>query len=225
MRPRSWHIGECFSLIKNLTCGGGGSIVAEGPTPDGSISRFSLSCTGSTCDLGPTSVTPPVNTAGPDCTNTGCNLGTPLPIPNAGLSNCLLNTRTAPARRPLNLAGGSSSTSVPLQSYVVLTGNATQPCPKCSATGSPSSPGTGTCDRGPRATMPCTTTNSQGLTRDCPTGGVDATHPCTPGNPCIDGTFIGTLPVNLTPLSTSGTTITATTGLFRANHTSTGCFG
>jgi hypothetical protein len=183
-------------LIKTLTCGGlniggGGSIVAEGPTPDGSISRFSLSCAGTSCTLGSTSTPPTVNTAGPDCTDTGCNFGTPLPIPNAGLSTCVLNTWTAPASGTVDLTAGTSTTNVPLQSHVVLTGNAAQPCPKCSAAGSPSSPGTGTCDRGPRAGLACTTTNSQGLTRDCLTGGSDATHPCTPGNPCLDGTSSG----------------------------------
>src|SRR5262249_38162760 len=46
------------ALIKNLTCGGlniggGSSIVPEGPTPDGSSSLFALSCTGSSCMIGP----------------------------------------------------------------------------------------------------------------------------------------------------------------------------
>jgi mucin-6/19 len=219
--------------FRNLTCGGlsiggGGSFVAEGPTPDGSISRFSLACTGSNCTIGPTSATPPVNTPGPDCTNTGCNFGTPLPVPNGGTSTCVLNTWTAPASGTIDLASGSSSTNVPLQSYVVLTGNPDQPCPKCSATGSPSSPGTGTCDRGPRTGLACTTTNSQGLTRDCPPGGADATHPCTPGQACIDGTFVGTIPVNLSPLSTATVTKTAADGAFCPDQTvkgTTGCFG
>src|SRR5262249_38115839 len=168
------------ALIKTLTCGGlniggGGSVVAEGPIPDGSISRFALSCTGSSCTIGPTSTTPPVNTAGPDCTATGCNFGTPLPIPNPAapaLTTCVLNTWSAPASGTLDLASGTSPTSVPLSSDVYVTGILAQPCPRCSATGTPSSPGTGTCDRGPRAGMACTTTSSTGVTRDCPTGGV-----------------------------------------------------
>src|SRR5262245_33910164 len=234
LRPAGGACGDIVDagggLIRNLTCGGlsiggGFSFVAEGPTPDGSISRFSLACTGSNCTIGPNAATPPVNTPGPDCTNTGCNFGTPLPIPNAGTTTCVLNTWTAPASGTIDLAAGSSSTNVPLQSYVVLTGNVIQPCPKCSATGSPSNPGTGTCDRGPRVNMACTTTNSQGLTRDCPTGGVDATHPCTPGNACIDGTFIGTIPVNLSPLGTATATQTAADGAFCPGQTSPGCFG
>src|SRR5262249_7447214 len=74
-------------VIKSLTCAGlsigaGASLIPEGPTPDGSQSRFSLSCTGASCDIGPTSTAPAVNSADPDCTTTGCDFGTPLPIPN-----------------------------------------------------------------------------------------------------------------------------------------------
>ena len=77
------------AVLANLTCGGlniggGGSVIPEGPTPDGSISRFALECTGSSCTILPTafSLNPPINTPGPDCTDVGCNFGTPLPIPN-----------------------------------------------------------------------------------------------------------------------------------------------
>src|SRR5262249_57631312 len=78
------------ALIKNLTCGGlniggGSDLVPEGPIPDGSTSRFGLSCTGSSCTIGPTSTTPPANTAGPDSTATRCHFATPLPIPNPSI--------------------------------------------------------------------------------------------------------------------------------------------
>jgi hypothetical protein len=126
----------------------------------------------------------------------------------------VLNTWTAPATGTLDLATGTSTTNVPLQSLTILTGNVLQPCPRCSATGSPGNPGTGTCDRGPRTGLTCVTTNSQGLTRDCPTGGADATHPCTPGNACIDGTFVGTLSVDLSPLTTGTASKTEPNGAF-----------
>jgi hypothetical protein len=117
------------ALIKTLTCGGlniggGGSIVPEDPTPDGSTSRFALSCTGSICNIGPTSTAPPLNSTAPDCTNTGCNFGTPLPIPNPfdpSLSLCMLNTWSAPASGTLNLSSGASKMNVPLSSDVYLT--------------------------------------------------------------------------------------------------------
>ncbi len=227
------------TVIKNLNCGGlsigaGASIIPEGPTPDGSISRFALSCAGSSCTIGPTSTVPPVDTAGPDCTDTGCNFGTPLPIPNPlipSITTCVLNTWNAAASGTLDLSTGASSTNVPLISDTYLTGNLAQPCPRCSATGTPASPGTGTCDRGPRATLACMTTSSTGYTRDCPTGGTDGTHPCTPGGgACIDGSHVGPINVNLSPLTTGTATMTNATGAFCPGQTNAsghlfGCFG
>src|SRR5262249_46325105 len=69
------------------------------------------------------------------------------------------------------------------------------------ATGRPSSPGHGTCNKGPRAGLGCTTTNSQGLTRDCP-----------PGPPSEN--FVGNLPVNLSPLTTGSSSKTDPAGNF-----------
>jgi hypothetical protein len=56
---------RCFAFRKDggLNIGGGSGIVPEGPIPDGSISQFARSCTGSSCTIGPTSSAPPVNTA------------------------------------------------------------------------------------------------------------------------------------------------------------------
>jgi hypothetical protein len=109
-------------LIRNLTCGGlnigaGASFVPEGLIQDGSTSRFALGCTGSSCTIGPTSIAPPVNSTAPDCTDVGCNFGTPLPIPNAmipQLSICVLNTWGAPASGTLELTTGAAATTVPL---------------------------------------------------------------------------------------------------------------
>jgi hypothetical protein len=227
------------TVLKTLTCGGlsiggGASIIPEGPTPDGSISRFGLDCTGTSCTIVATSTAPAVNAAGPDCTDTGCNFGTPLPIPNptiSGITTCVLNTWSAPASGTLDLATGTSSTNVPLMSDTYLTGNLAQPCPRCSASGTPSSPGTGTCDRGPRKGMACTTTSSTGLTRDCPTGGADASNPCTPGGGnCVDGAHVGVISVNLSPLTTGIATKTAADGNFCPGQSDTmghafGCFG
>jgi hypothetical protein len=225
--------------IKSLTCGGlsigaGASLIPEGPAPDGETFRFSLSCSGSNCTIGPTSTVPPVNTAGPDCTTTGCNYGTPLPIPNPtipGITSCVLNTWQAPAAGTLDLGSGATSINVPLISDTYLTGNLGQPCPKCSATGTPSSPGHGTCDRGPRTGMACTTTSSTGYTRDCLTGGTDGTHPCTPGGgACIDGSHVGPINVDLSPLTTGTASKTDSGGNFCPGQTNTGghmfgCFG
>jgi hypothetical protein len=164
-----------------------------------------------------------VNTPDPDCTDTGCNFGTPLPIPNPAapaLTTCVLNTWSAPASGTLDLSTGVSTTSVPLTSDVYLTGNLAQPCPKCVA---------GVCDRGPRAGSTCVATSSTGVTRDCPTGGTDATHPCTPGGGiCIDGSHVGPIGVTLSPLTTGPASATSSTGRFctaQLGGTHAGCFG
>src|SRR5262249_58268317 len=117
-----------------------------------------------------------------------------------------------------------------------LTGMAIQPGPVCKSGGgsgpavggSPSSPATGTCDAGPPAGMTCTTTNSQGLTRDCPTGGTDpcppsarlipGEHPCTPGQNCCDGLLVGRLSVDLSPLSTGPSASPDDCGFLCAGH-------
>jgi hypothetical protein len=222
------------ALIKNLGCGGldiggGGSIVGEGPTPDGSTNRFALNCTGSACAVGPTSTAPAPQSATPDCSNTGCRFGTPLPIPNPALptlTTCVLNTFSAPAGGTVDLAAGTASLNIPLASDVYLTGNLAQPCPRCSVVGTPTSPGSGTCNRGPNIGLACTTTSSTGLTRDCPTGGTDATHPCTPGGgACLDGSHVGVIGVDLSPVTTGTSTKTNATGLFCPSQSGVGCFG
>ncbi len=234
--------GHCGSVrdgagneIKPLTCGGlniggGASAISEASVPDGSTSRFTLDCANLTCTIGPTSERPASNSAEPDCSAPGCNFGTPLPIPNAvvsALSVCVLNTWSAAASGTLDLATGAATTNVPLVSDVYLTGNADQPCPRCSASGRPDAPGTGTCDRGPRAGRPCTTVSSTGLTRDCPTGGADATHACSEGGntPCIDGAHVGPIQVDLSPLTTTAVSRSSASGLFCPDQVNPGCLG
>jgi hypothetical protein len=73
------------------------------------------------CNIGPTSIQPPINTAGPDCTDVGCNFGTPLPIPNPAIpsiSTCVLHTWSPPASGTLDLSTGTSSTNAPLASDI-----------------------------------------------------------------------------------------------------------
>jgi hypothetical protein len=239
------------NLIKNLTCGGlsiggGASILPEGLIQDGSTSLFALGCTGSSCTIGPTSTPPPVNSTAPDCTDIGCNFGTPLPIPNPTnpfLSLCVLNTWKAPASGTLDLSSGASSTNVALISDFYLTGNLAQPCPRCVG---------GVCDRGPRAGMACTATSSTGVTRDCPTGGVGTVVtpcpaaqpgnnnccspatpcncPCTPGGGnCCDGSRAGPHTIDLSPLITGTASNTEPGGIFCPGQpsvgSSVGCFG
>jgi hypothetical protein len=185
-----------------------------------------------------TTTAPAVDSADPDCTTTGCNFGAPLQVPNSTtppLTTCVLNSYQAPAAGTLDLSDGTASTSAVLTSDIYLTSNVAQACPVCRSggvpvSGSPSAPVAGICDRGPRTGMGCTSTNSVGLTRDCPSGGADATHPCTPGGgTCIDGAHVGPITVNLSPLTTATTVSTTTDGNFcpgqGASPGNPGCFG
>ncbi len=193
------------AILRNLSCGGldiggGNASVAESIVPDGATNRFALgTCTGSVCPVLPT----PTALGTIDCTTTGCNFGPPLPIPNAGQTTCVVNSIAAPVGGTFDIATGTTTNlSLQLASRLYITGNAAQPCPKCSATGTPSAPGTGTCDRGARAGLACTSTNSVGLSKDCTPGGDDGS---------ID---LGNLPIDLTPLSTGQRLEAAADGLF-----------
>src|SRR5262245_10179547 len=250
------HCGDALdgtgASIKSLTCGGlniggGGSTIQAGPTPDGSTNRFQVSCAdvNSGCTLKAYSTAPAVNSAAPDCTVTGCNFGTPLEIPNPGLPNlttCVLNSFAQDASGTLSLMDLASSTNVSLISDTFLTGNLSQPCPRCRvgtggtgafASGSQQAPATAFCDRGPRTGQACTSTNSIGLTRDCKTGGADAMHPCMAGTPgqdsCIDGTHVGPINVDLSPLTTGAASKSAPDGKICPGQGGTpgtpGCFG
>ncbi len=205
------------TIIKNLTCGGlniggGPSIIAEGPTPAGSVSRFALSCTGSSCTVSATTTVPAVNSATPDCTTTACNFGTPLPIPNPSLpplSTCIVNKWGSPGSGTLDIGTGVASLNIPLSSDVYITGAAL--CPKC-LVGGVAGPGTGTCGTGARAGQACTSTNPNGLTRDCPP---------------LASQYIGAIPVNLSPATTGTRQSASATGQFCTGQSTAaaGCFG
>jgi hypothetical protein len=205
--------------IRSLDCGrlylGGSGTTAPvppGATPDGSTNRFGFTgcaAVGDLCLLGPTT-TPGADF---DCTDTGCNFGAPLPIPNGGTSTCVVNTLGAPASGTIDMGTGESNISLTLRSHIFLVGDVNnasgqpQPCPICES---------GSCTAGPNHDMPCTTTNSTGLSRDCPpgtlgmcAGGVNGAHVCTNDTQCPDSTcslalvFDPPLTVDLTPLVTA----------------------
>src|SRR5262249_51367694 len=159
----------------------------------------------------------------------GPPLALPLPAPAGALTTCVQNTWSAPASGTVDRSDGSSTNSGPLFSDVYITGNNLQPCPRCYSggshvVGSPSSPASGMCDRGPREGLACTSQNSVGLTNDCPTGGMDATHPCGPNQGCIDGQHAGLITVNLSPLQTARVESQAAAGIFCLNQGNKGCF-
>ena len=182
----------------------------EGLIPDGATNRVLVgSCAGSVCTLAATSS----GGGGIDCTDVGCNFGPPLPIPNGGLSTCVVNTFAGSGSGSIDKSTGDLTLSVPLSSHVFITGQPTQPCPRCSATGSPASLGSGTCDRGARMGLSCTTTNSQGLSSDCLPGGSDSSAD------------LGTIGVDLTPLVSTTASKSDAGGILCPSQAQAGCFG
>jgi len=209
-------------LVRDLPCGdlaigGGASRIPLTPLPDGAVNHFSLNATDlgcvlsllTSCPLGPTTASSPDF----DCTSTGCAFGAPLPIPNGSLSACAVNTFAAPATGTVNLVSGATTANVMLSQHVFFTGNAAQPCPRCTATGAPGAVGSGVCDRGARSGLSCTTRNSQGASSDCTPGGSDGS---------ID---LGSFTANLSPLTTGTASTSSGSGLFCAGQATAGCFG
>lgn len=197
-----------------LSLGGGAGTIPASVLPDGAVNHFALN----TADLGcitslltncPLSATT-TTTPDFDCTTTGCSFGSPVPIPNSGLSACSVASFAGPASGSVNLLTGATSATVPLGLHVFLTGNATQPCPRCSATGAPGAVGSGTCDRGARMGLACTTRNSEGGSSDCP-----------PGAEALD---LGTLSATL-PVTTGAASLADAGGLFCPSQSNAGCFG
>jgi hypothetical protein len=135
------------------------------------------------------------------CTfDANCFFGPPVPIEGFP-SNCIVNTIAADASGTIDTATGSSTTNISLRSRVYLTLVEPTVCPQCIS---------GACNYGDNSGGPCTTTNSSLTTLDCPPD---------------SGTFIGTIPVDLSPLGTGPNLVTAGDGLFCPGQPHAGAFG
>ena len=122
-----------------------------------------------------------------------CFFGPPLPIPNGGLSTCVLNVIKTDASGTSDASTGASDISLPLFSRVYLTGNATSPCPKCINSA---------CVGGARNTLACMTAGTVPTSLDCPPNAAN---------------FLAQLNVDLTPLTTGVAMETAADGNFCAS--------
>jgi hypothetical protein len=129
-----------------------------------------------------------------------CFFGPPVPV-NGFPSSCVVNVFAQDANGTIDLATGESSVNISLGSRVFLTLGQLSVCPHCDG---------GTCNYGANAGGPCTTTNA-GLTS------VD----CQP-NP---GTFVSTLSVDLSPVSTGPNDTGVVDGLFCPSQPTAGAFG
>jgi hypothetical protein len=135
-------------------------------------------------NCGPSSLTgPPKLVCQPD---PKCFFGSPLPISNSGLSTCVLNVVKDGVTGTADKAAGTANITLPLKSWVYLTGleddynpdNGGFPCPRCQS---------GICSAGSNKGGPCSTTSALLVTHDCP----PAAH-----------LFLAPLDVTLGPLST-----------------------
>lgn len=232
-----------------LDIGGGLSIVAEGPVPDGSVNRFVATCDGDNCEISASNCAGPLTGGGSfNCTTTGCFFGTPLPIPGPP-ATCVINSFKAPAFGSVNKATGEAIITMPLNAQTYLTGDIITPCPYCGGTvidpdteepfpleGSLAEPKTGTCVGGATPDAACTTTNSNGLTNECLPGGSTPEKPCNPDGSlaeqeCADGsTNLGGIEVTLANTTTSNSTLSNPNGFFCPGQEvpdppKAGCFG
>ena len=153
------------AVLKNLACGityvGGGA--SSAPPLDASPlkARFAvIGCTGTNCTLGPTSgpQPPPL-----DCTDIGCPIGPPVPVTQP-LPTCSSTTWGAPGEGSVDVSAGTASVLLHTSAHTWLSTSAKEPCPLCVG---------GTCDRGARKGLACTSTSADGLTQDCLPGGTD----------------------------------------------------
>jgi hypothetical protein len=126
-----------------------------------------------------------------------CFFGPPLPIPNGGLSTCVLNVIKTDAGGTVNTATGDTTISLPMFSRTYLTGNATSPCPKCISN---------SCVGGANNGMgPCTAV------------GTEALGPTSLDCPPLPAQFLAQLNVDLTPLTTGQAIKTASDANFCAS--------
>jgi hypothetical protein len=194
-------VGGPSSLNCNLTYTGGGAAppTSAGGTPPGVRTRHTASCgSGDVCTLGPT-------TGGNDCSDTGCTLGPWRPTPNGGTSSCVSVTFSGPASGTVRTCSGQVDLDYPLNANVVVTGNATEPCPLCTG---------GTCDS--------TATNSGASCNDL---GFGVSYECHPNGLPISP-FAINIPSNATRFVTA-TESPSGSGIFCPGQIAAnkGCFG
>ena len=207
-----------------LYIGGGASNEPPSLIPENATSIFettdsvnlvaSLGTSRADCTTGPQPTQHCVNnpsvacTSDADCTgllgacafDPTCFFGPPVPV-SGFPSTCVVNTFATDGSGTLDVLTGESSVSINLASRVFLSLGQPTPCPQCIG---------GACSYGENAGQACTTSNVNQTSLDC-----------MPGS----GSFVATLPVDLTPLSTGTATQTAADGIFCPGQVNAGAFG
>jgi len=185
-------------------------------TSDGVNLVASLGTSRADCTTGPQPTQHCVNAPAVECTSDAdcagaqggcapdptCFFGPPVPV-SGFPTTCVVNTFAQDAFGVVDLATGESSISISLGSRVFLTLGQPSVCPQCQG---------GFCNYGENVGQPCTTNNVNQTSLDCMPGA---------------GTFVATLPVDLTPLTNGTNQEEAPDGIFCSaqGQTSAGAFG
>lgn len=202
--------------------GGNGNVAASSlpenaqtifATPDAQQLLASFGTGPRDCTKGPATTSHCLNNAVVECTSdddcfldgacrpdANCYFGPPVPV-NGFPASCVVNTFAADASGMINLATPEADLSVQLASRVYISTLNPTACPQCIGN---------TCTFGQNAGALCDTNNINMTSLDC-----------LPS----DGTYIATLPVNLTPLTTGEALSTAADGNFCPDQVTPGAFG
>jgi hypothetical protein len=145
-----------------LACGGlyignGGATTPAADTPAGSVERFDLA--GGRNRLCPRPASEEADGSNRHCSDIGCFFGSPLPVANGGLSACIDDVIAARGYGLLTIATGDVTADVTLVTVATVTGNASEPCPRCVD---------GTCDATAlNAGATCVSDSDTGESHDC----------------------------------------------------------
>jgi cysteine-rich repeat protein len=159
------------TLFRNLDCGGlyigGGNNGLALPISLGNDVTFKMtvaSCDPATERLTLAAATADETADNRTCTAEGCLFGPPFPVPNGGLSACVV-ARLAQDASGTSSCTGDTTLVLPLTGDIYLEGDAVpavpgiQPCPVCTL---------GTCQGGPNEGQPCVAVGALGTSHDCP---------------------------------------------------------
>jgi hypothetical protein len=182
-------------------------------TPDGQTLVASFGTGPRDCTKGPAATKHCVNDLSVACTtddecfldgacqaDATCFFGPPVPVKGFPAS-CVVNTFAADASGTIDLLAPAATLDVQLASRVYIATTLPTPCPQCIDSA---------CTGGQNAGGTCTTENVNLTSLDCPPG---------------DGTYVATLPINLSPLTTDDVVTTAADGNFCPGQVTPGAFG
>lgn len=173
-------------------------------------------------------VTTNLDCVGNDCTVDGAALvdtvfGAPLPLSSGGVSSCVVNEFREAVTGTYNCESGCGESAVKLRSRVFLVLDADKPCPPCVGDPTPNDGVKGgTCDGGKTPGAACDVGGISDLFQDAGNAPTDAgrtSNDCQP-----NGSPVGILSIDLNPLTTGTTTVTANQNCLSSAFPPGSCF-